>query len=336
MRLVVKITVILFFIVNAGTAQQLPQYTQYVFNSFLINPAVAGIENYTDVKLGYRNQWSGIDGAPQTGFFSVNMPLGKNYLYSNANSFSGAGDNPMSRSYLQEYRSAEPHHGIGLYAITDKAGPTRQTSVSLAYAYHIGLSSDFNIAVGIDAGLTKFSLDNSVLTSEHADPLLSGNINTQFKPVIGAGIWLYGPQFFAGLSGQQLNAQQISYTTNDLNSDAKLINHFFATAGYKIHLDDNFAVVPSFMLKYSNPEPLSYDVNAKLAYRDKFWIGGGYRHHDSFSGMAGFYLSSLLTVSYSYDASTSALQSVSNGSHEIVIGILLNNRYHVTCPQRQF
>ncbi|HEY0176010.1 MAG TPA: type IX secretion system membrane protein PorP/SprF, partial [Pedobacter sp.] len=116
--------------VNAVTAQQLPQYTQYVFNSFLVNPAVAGIENYTDVKLGYRKQWDGINGAPETGFFSVNMPLGKNYLYGNANSFSGSGDNPMSRSYVQEYRAAEPHHGIGLYAITDKAGPTRQTNVS--------------------------------------------------------------------------------------------------------------------------------------------------------------------------------------------------------------
>ncbi|HEY0176059.1 MAG TPA: PorP/SprF family type IX secretion system membrane protein, partial [Pedobacter sp.] len=179
-------------------------------------------------------------------------------------------------------------------------------------------------------------LDNSVLTTENADPLLLGNINTQFKPFIGAGLWLYGPSFFAGLSGQQLNAQQISYTTSSLYGDAKLVNHFFATAGYKVFLDDDFAVIPSVMLKYSSPAPLSYDINAKIAYRDKFWIGGGYRHHDSFSGMAGFYLSSLLTVSYSYDATTSALQSVSNGSHEIIIGILLNNRYHVTCPQRQF
>lgn len=336
MRTFIKILIVVFLIIDPCVAQQLPQYTQYVFNSFLINPAVAGIENYTDVKLGYRKQWSGINGAPQTRFFSVNMPLGKNYLYNNANSFSEGGNNPLSRSYVQEYRAAEPHHGIGLYAITDKAGPARQTNVALAYAYHIGLSSDFNLAVGINAGLTKFDLDNSVLTTENADPLLSGTVNTPFKPVIGGGVWLYGPRFFAGVSGQQLNAQQISYTTDNLYRDAKLVNHFFATAGYKIYLDDNFAAVPSVMLKYSTPAPLSYDVNAKLAYRDKFWIGGGYRQHDSFSGTAGFYLSSLLTVSYSYDASTSVLQSVSNGSHEIVIGILLNNQYRVTCPQRQF
>lgn len=336
MRAVIKIIILLFLIVNTAAAQQLPQYSQYIFNSFLINPAVAGIENYTDLKLGYRKQWAGIDGAPETGFVSVNMPLGKNYLSDNANSFSGAGNNPMSRSYLQEYRSAEPHHGIGIYAITDKAGPTRQTNISVAYAYHIGLSSDFNLALGINAGFTKFALDNAAITTQYADPLLASTVNTQYKPILGAGLWLYGPRFFAGLSGQQLNAQQISYTTSTLYSDAKLVNHFFSTAGYKVYLDDNFAVIPSIMLKYSSPSPLSYDLNAKIAYQDKFWLGGGYRHNDSFSAMAGFYLSSLITVSYSYDATTSALQSVSNGSHEIIIGILLNNRYHVTCPQRQF
>lgn len=336
MRAIIKLTILLFFVISTSFAQQIPQYTQYVFNSFLINPAVAGIENYTDLKFGYRKQWAGINGAPETGFISVNMPLGKNYLYGNANSFSGGGNNPMSRSYVQEYRAAEPHHGIGIYALTDKAGPARQTNVSAAYAYHIGLSSDFNLALGVNAGLSKFSLDNSVLTTENADPLLMGNMSTQYKPVIGAGVWLYGPSFFAGLSGQQLNSQQLSYTTNELYSDSKLVNHFFATAGYKVYLDDDFAVVPSVMLKYSSPAPLSYDLNAKIAYQDKFWLGGGYRHNDAFSAMAGFYLSSLLTVSYSYDATTSALQSVSNGSHEIIIGILLNNRYHVKCPQRQF
>jgi type IX secretion system PorP/SprF family membrane protein len=336
MRAVATLGIILFFIFKTAVAQQIPQYTQYVFNSFLINPAVAGIENYTDLKFGYRKQWAGINGAPETGFISVNMPLGENYLYGNANSFSGGGNNPMSRSYVQEYRAAEPHHGIGIYALTDKAGPARQSNVSAAYAYHIGLSSDFNLALGVNAGLSKFSLDHTVLTTENAEPLLGGNIGTQYKPLIGAGVWLYGPSFFAGISGQQLNSQQLSYTTAELYSNAKLVNHFFATAGYKVYLDDDFAVVPSVMLKYSSPAPLAYDLNAKLAYQDKFWLGAGYRHKDALSAMAGFYLSSLLTVSYSYDASTSALQSVSNGSHEIIIGILLNNRYQVKCPQRQF
>jgi len=336
MKIIIKISLVLFLIINSASAQQLPQYTQYIFNSFLINPAVAGIENYTDVKLGYRKQWSGINGAPTTGFVSVNMPLGNNYLYGNANSFSGEGNNPMSRSFVQEYRAAEPHHGIGLSALTDQAGPLRQSNISAAYAYHIGISSDFNLALGVSAGVTRFNLDYSALTTENFDPTMAEAITTQFKPYLGAGLWLYGPRFFAGISGQQIYAQRISYTTDDQYKDGKLVNHVFATAGYKIYMDDNFAAIPSVMLKYSAQAPLSYDINAKIAYQDKFWVGAGYRHNDAFSGMIGFNVSSLINLSYAYDATTSALQSVSNGSHEIILGILLNNRYRVKCPQRQF
>jgi len=336
MRSLINGVLILIFTAGSLAAQQLPQYSQYIFNSLLINPAVAGIENYTDVKLGYRKQWTGVDGAPTTSFVSVSMPIGKNYLYGNANSFSGTGDNPMSRSFVQEYSAAEPHHGIGFYALTDQAGPLRETNASLAYAYHIGISSDFNLAVGINAGLTKFDLNSSLLVAENTDPLLAQQVNTQIKPYVGAGLWLYGPRFFAGLSGQQLYTQQISYTTNDLYNEGKLVTHFFSIAGYKIYIDDNFAIIPSVMLKYSSPSPLSFDINGKIAYQDKFWIGAGYRYKDAVSGMAGFNISSLITLSYSYDATTSALQSVSNGTHEIILGILLNNRYHVTCPQRQF
>lgn len=336
MKIFTKITVLLFLTVNSSFAQQLPQYSQYIFNSFLINPAVAGIENYTDVKMGYRKQWSGINGAPTTSFFSANMPLGKNYLYGNANSFSGAGNNPLGRSYVQEYRAAEPHHGIGMSVLTDQAGPLRQTNVSLAYAYHIGISSDFNLALGINAGITRYSLNSSLLQTEETDPTLAQVITGQAKPFLGAGLWLYGPRFFAGLSGQQIYPQAISYTTNTLYNDGKLVNHVFATAGYKVYLDDDFAVIPSVMLKYSSSSPLTFDLNAKVAYQDKFWVGAGYRHKDAISGMAGFNISSLLTLSYAYDATTSALQSTTNGSHEIILGILLNNRYRVKCPQRQF
>jgi type IX secretion system PorP/SprF family membrane protein len=120
-----QLTGILFLLLlnKAIFSQQRPQYTQYIFNNFLLNPAVAGIENYTDVKAGYRNQWKGLEGAPVTTYISVNTPLGNDYLFGNANSFPEAGTNPLSRSYRQHYAAAEPHHGVGLSAVIDKEGP---------------------------------------------------------------------------------------------------------------------------------------------------------------------------------------------------------------------
>ncbi|WP_423149617.1 PorP/SprF family type IX secretion system membrane protein [Rubrolithibacter danxiaensis] len=320
------------------TAQQRPQYTQYIFNNYLLNPALSGIESYIDVKGGYRNQWNGLDGAPVTTYISVNAPIGRNFIYSNANSFSSDGNNPMNRSYVQSYMAAEPHHGVGMHAVIDKAGPISRTDLNITYAYHLGLSEQVNFAVGVAAGISKINLDVSKISvgdPGSIDPAITGE-SSQLKPDLGAGIWLYGPRFFAGISGQQLLGQKLTFGDESSSDPGKLSPHFFTTAGYKLFMGENIAAIPSLMVKFVSPAPVSFDTNVKLAFQDKFWLGGSYRVNDSFAAMAGFNLSHLFNFSYSYDFTTSELKSVSRGSHEIVLGLLLNNHYKVTCPQHQF
>ena len=321
----------------ASHAQQRPQYTQYIFNNYLINPAISGIENYIDLKAGYRTQWTGLEGAPVTNYISVNAPLGKNFLAGDANSFGGQENNPMSRSYLQNYMAAEPHHGIGMHAVLDKAGPIDRVDVNATYAYHLGLTDKLNIALGVAVGVSKISLDYSKINLENSqDPAIVATETDRLKPDLGAGLWIYGPKYFVGLSGQQLLGQTLNFTNNNQYTQGKAVPHFFLTAGYKIFLADDIAAVPSVMIKKISPAPNSYDANLKLAFRDKFWLGGSYRHNDSFSVLAGFNISYLFNLSYSYDFTTSDLANVSNGTHEIVLGLLLNNRYKVTCPQRNW
>ena len=314
------------FLLNfAGFAQQRPQYTQYIFNNYLLNPAISGIENYIDLKAGYRTQWTGLDGAPVTNYISVNAPLGKNFLSGDANSFGGQENNPMSRSYLQNYMAAEPHHGIGMHAVLDRAGPISRVDVNATYAYHLGLSEKLNIALGVAVGISKVSLDYSKITLENnQDPAIVASETDRLKPDLGAGLWIYGPQYFVGLSAQQLLGQTLNFTNNSQYTQGKAVPHFFLTAGYKVFLADDIAAVPSVMIKKVSPAPNSYDANLKLAFRDKFWVGGSYRHNDSFSALAGFNVSYLFNLSYSYDFTTSELGNVSSGTHEIVLGLLLN------------
>src|ERR1700748_3758896 len=104
MKKIFYLLIIIGFIVETATAQQKPQYTQYVFNNYLLNPAVAGIENYTDVKAGYRSQWTGLQGAPVTSYLTINAPLGSNFLNGDATAFPATGGiNPSSRLYTQNY-----------------------------------------------------------------------------------------------------------------------------------------------------------------------------------------------------------------------------------------
>lgn len=318
-------------------AQETPRFTQYIFNNYLINPAITGIDNYVDVKLGHREQWRGIEGAPVTNYISVHSPIGDDYVRSSVNSFGAAGYNPLSRSYVNQYTSAEPHHGIGFYALTDKAGQVRQTNVSATYAYHIGLSYTLNLALGVSGGFSSIGIDiPHVIVDNSSDPLLSADNNNRLRPDVGAGFWLYTPKFFLGGSAKQT----LGYRSKTENTANNIITYqvtsFYGTAGYKIFVDEDIAVIPSIMVSYAANTPTAIDGNMKLAYQDRFWVGGSFRNNDSFSFLAGFNMASLVNLSYSYDVTTSGLRSVNTGSHEIVLGFLLNNRYQVRCSSRQF
>ncbi|HEK22280.1 MULTISPECIES: PorP/SprF family type IX secretion system membrane protein [unclassified Mucilaginibacter] len=317
-------------------AQQKPQYTQYVLNNFLLNPAVTGIENYTDVKFGYRSQWSGIDGAPVTAFATINAPIGTAFTQGDAAGLEPmGGESPYSRLYTSDYRAAEPHHGVGFMLVTDKAGPIDQTNVAATYAYHLGITSKLNLAVGVSAGANHLHLNTSQLTFENPnDPVLNYLENNKWKPDLGLGLWAYSANYYFGVSAQQIlpQTQYISTSTNNANIN-KTVPHYFVTAGVRLYLSDDVSILPSALLKFIDPLPATFDINVKMSFRERFWFGGSYRRNDSFGVLAGFNLSSLINVSYAYDATTSPLRTVSNGSHELVLGILLNNKYKLTGPQ---
>ena len=321
----------------AGYGQEVPRSTQYIFNNLLLNPALSGIDNYTDVKLGLRKQWTGLQGAPNTQYLSLSTAIGEDFVRSNINSFAGAGDNPLSRSYVNNFTAAEPHHGIGMVAMTDKAGLVRQTSVNVTYAYHLGLTNEINLSLGLSGGFNSLSVDvPGVIADDTDDPLFGADYNNKIRPDVGAGIWLYSPRFFGGVSMKKILGSKQSVSNSQLISQAYQSPNFYGTFGYKIFLDEDIAMIPSALISYWINSPATFDANIKFAYQDKFWIGSSFRNNDSFSLLAGFNVASLVNLSYSYDVNTSGLRSVNNGTHEIVLGILLNNRYQVRCPSRQF
>ncbi|HEY5325921.1 MAG TPA: type IX secretion system membrane protein PorP/SprF [Mucilaginibacter sp.] len=319
-------------------AQQKPQYTQYVFNNLLLNPAVTGIENYTDVKAGYRSQWTGLQGAPVTSYLTVDAPIGNNFIQGDATaSPAEGGENPSSRLYTQNYMAAEPHHGIGFMLVSDQTGPITQTNIDVTYAYHLGLTDRINLAVGVAAGVNNINLNTSELTLETPfDPAIANGTNSQWKPDLSTGIWLYSSNYYFGASVQEILPENLYFSTNNAYNQSKTVPQYFVTGGVKLFLNDDITLLPSFLIKEINPTPFTYDINAKLSFQDKVWIGASYRRNDSFGVLAGINISSFINIGYSYDITTSALNTVSNGTHEIVISLLLNNRYKVTCPQHTF
>ena len=319
-------------------AQQKPQYTQYVLNNLLINPAVTGIENYIDVKTGYRSQWTGLQGAPVTSYITGSIPFGSDFVGGDAGALSGGNqDNPYSRLFTQTYEASPPHHGIGFMVISDQAGPITTSNIDATYAYHLGISSDFNLSLGVEAGFNHTTLNTSELILENPnDPAINNANNAQWKPDLGIGVWGYSSNYYFGISALQLLSQNAFFSTNNSLSQAKTVPQFFVTGGFKVFLSDDVTLLPSTLVKFISPLPVTYDINMKMTFGSQFWVGAAYRNGDAVAGMFGLNISSLINVSYSYDYTTSALRTVSNGTHEIVIGIMLNNRNHLVAPQHSF
>jgi type IX secretion system PorP/SprF family membrane protein len=316
--------------------QQKPQYTQYILNNYIINPAISGIESYIDAKAATRRQWVGLENAPETSYFTVHLPIGKSNDWGSATATSAYGENPLGRSYKEEYQAAAPHHGIGMVFVSDKTGPLSSTAFNLTYAYHLGLAPKVNLSFGVGAGFNKISLNTNEITLEDPNDLAISQTGliSQFKPDVNIGLWLYSVDFFVGAAVQQLMPQSISFSDSSSYNTGKTVPHLFTTAGYRFWLNDDITLIPSVMVKKVNPAPLSVDFNLKMTFRDKIWIGTAYRKNDSFSGLVGFNVGSYFNLGYSYDFTTSALNTVSKGSHEIVLGLMLNNLYKITCPNK--
>ena len=326
------------FSCTAVIAQQRPYYTQYIMNNYIINPAVAGIENYWDAKASHRLQWVGLQDAPVTTYFTIHGPLSKSaYDRESATSFHAGGDNPRGEAYWRDYTSVEPHQGVGFTVLNDKTGPLNRFAAYGTYAYHMGISPTTSLSGGISVGITNMSLDASKLNfgGTTVDPAVAGSgVINRIKPDISAGLWLYSKDYFLGLAAQQIIPQQLAFSDNTVYvQNDKLLPHLFLSAGYRMQMTDDISFLPSALVRYISPLPIGFDVNVKFQFQDLIWAGASYRYQDGFAGMVGLNINHNINIGYSYDVQTSTLNTVSKGTHEILIGFLLGNKYGDWCPR---
>jgi type IX secretion system PorP/SprF family membrane protein len=331
----------LVLFVNCAEAQQKPYYTQYILNNYILNPALSGIENYVDVKLSYRKQWADIPGSPQTSYFSIQGPLNKSDYKVTPTSFVPQGENARGNTYLEDNVAAAPHHGLGMIIMNDKTGYINRFSMYASYAYHMSMSVKTNLALGFMAGFTNVNLDRSKINWGDLNPRdqavgYSNGELKKFVPELGAGLWLYSPDYFVGASVLNIVPGKAKFAKAG-NYGTSYSPNIFLSGGYRFPLNDDLHVLPSVALQWINPLPLQIHANVKLQYEDKLWFGASYRYSDllgGFAAMAGINIFNAFNVGYSYDfATTSRLSAYTGNTHEIIIGFLLGNKYGDSCPR---
>jgi type IX secretion system PorP/SprF family membrane protein len=341
-KIITGFVLIISVVIANGQAKS--SYTQYILNNYILNPALAGIENYTDIKASFRNQWTGINGAPLTNYISLQTPIGKSDYRTTATSNAVPGQNPRGKQYWDDYTSPDPHHGIGFIAMSDKAGYISRWNISASYAYHKPIGIKTTLAAGFNFGVSGINLDRTKATFEDdgiTDQTLGLSLSEtrKIKPEIGAGLWLYSARYFAGISVLNIIPGKAKFTNAD-KFGTYFTPNYFATVGYRVNIGENFTLIPSVMVQYWQPQLLGGHANAKLQYMDKAWVGGSYRYSDFLSGysaMAGFNISNLFNIGYSYEVATNArLRTYTGNTHEIIVGFTLGNKYSDACPRNVF
>jgi type IX secretion system PorP/SprF family membrane protein len=332
-----KLTFTLVFLLTSTwlMAQQRAQYSNFALNNYLQNPAITGIEDYTDIKLGFRNQWVGIEGAPRTYYISAHMPINKKNVVTQVKTRMRNGRKVRTISQRKDNsmgHKIKPHQGLGFIAESDKSGAISRTNLNLTYAYHLPVSRNVKIAAGTGAGILNYNINTTYLNLDNTtDGVLSSPALKSTQLDLTLGLWAYSQNFFAGVSASQFVSKKKNFIRS-LEAQSGLQPHYFVSGGFKVNVSPALALVPSVLVKVAQPSPLSMDINLRAVFQDRIFVGGTYRKEDALSAIGGVNIGPTLALGYAYDATTSALSPFSQGSHEVVLNIKLFNRTKVICP----
>lgn len=272
-----------------GHAQQDPQFTQYMYNMSLINPAYAVDElGQLNTGLIYRNQWAGMEGAPETVNFFAHTPL---------------------TDRLE----------VGVSMVHDEIGDIlKENNVYADVAYVLPVSPSTKLSLGVKGGFTFFDADlTSLSTTDPGDPAMQ-NISESF-PNFGLGAYFFADNYYLGVSAPNVFTSKHLENESGIAGLAEENIHYFLTGGYVFDLNPNLKFKPAFMARGVEGAPLSVDVTANFLLNNQIEAGIGYRLGDAVSGLVNFRITPDLRIGYAYDYTTSNLGRFNDGTHEIMV-----------------
>ncbi|MFO7668091.1 MAG: type IX secretion system membrane protein PorP/SprF [Bacteroidales bacterium] len=294
-----RISAILLFTVLAGSGsllgQQLPQFTQYMFNDFVINPAVAGTQDYYQIRTNHRFQWVGLADPPMTNSISFYGPNEKLDM------------------------------GYGGYIYNDVTGPTSRTGLTGSYAHNIAINDQIRLSMGISFSVLQYRVDGTQLNPKDvSDPSILNMVSTSYMPDAGLGAYLYAEEFHVGLSVSQLlnNKVKVFDNPDGLNRLEPQIN---LTGGYRYDINRDWALEPLIIFKATTPREISFDITAKVNWQKMVWGAVSYRYHEAVAILIGYSYQETFVFGYAYDIGISSIRKYNTGTHELMIGYRFND-----------
>lgn len=276
-------------------AQQDPQYSQYMFNQLVLNPACAGSRDVLAASLLYRDQWTGIQDAPVTASFSMQMPLPKKKV------------------------------GMGVEILSDKLGPKNISAFLLSYAYRIPLGNG-KLSFGLRMGIYDYVFDwNKMDYKDLNDPYYADNKGTRTTKITGTGdfgIYYYSRTFYWGLGMTHLNRGKITHESIGDSSSRQAV-HYFMPVGKAFEVG-SVVLNPNILIKGASNSPAEIDLTMNVLLKERLWVGLSYRTGYGVVFLTQYRINDKMKMGYSFDYGTNKIGQAGKGSHEIMIGYDIN------------
>lgn len=273
----------------SAISQQLSRRTQFVTNTYLVNPAVAGTKSFTPIMASFRNQWSGFEQAPTTYTLSAHTTLPNKI---------GIG---------------------GIFFRDDAGGAVSSTGLELTGTYHVDLNNSDAVSFGLSGIIGQYQFDNTALiVRDLDDPSILDTKESEMGFDANFGMMVYGDNYFFGMSIPQL--LQTGYNFDGfIPDDNERVRHYNFMGSYLYYFNKEFAIQPSALVKFTASSPVQFDFYMRGIYQDFLWASLGYRHRDAVTMGVGTEYNSFL-FSYSYDITVTDARTFSPHTHELTVG----------------
>lgn len=305
----IKGTILIFLIACSNAlSQQLPVYSQYLYNKFLLNPGVAGSDGYTSFALTAREQWVGYKGAPRTVSFSWQTRM-------------------LKRSYILKQTSvkrqvfrpkSDGKVGLGGYIFSDNNGLINRTGFQFSYAYHTWLRQETQLSFGLSVNGYHYKIDaEQVDFEDQNDPLLNSSLRRGlFVPDATFGVYLLNARYSFGFSADQLFQASAKIGGSNAYQNFSLKRQYYIFGSYDFSNGPYDIIQPSFLLTTSEQWTPMADIGAAYIFHDDFWTGLSYRTSKAIIATVGFKYQNIY-LGYAFDFTLQEIQRVTYGTHEI-------------------
>ena len=291
--------------------QQLPLYSQYLYNKFLINPAVAGSDGYTSVSLTARDQWVGYSGAPRTYSFSwQTRMLKKSFILKSTN---------IKRQVFRP--KSDGKVGFGAYIFSDKNGLVQRTGFQAAYSYHLWLANSTQLSFGLAFTGYYYKIDEKQINFEDPnEPWLNNNLRRGvFVPDMTFGVYLLNAKYSVGFSADQLS-EAAAKIGGPGYKNLSMSRQYYLFGSYDFSEGTSTIIQPSFLLKMSEQFKPQVDIGATYIYNSGFWAGLAYRTSGALIANIGVKYQNMF-FGYAYDYTMQEIQTITYGTHEITLAV---------------